>query len=120
MLPVHLEGPHLAVTKAGAQNKALFTHPRPQQIDWLISRASQIGTVTVAPELPGALEFIRAGADAGILMSAGHSEAIDEDMIGAMASGSRKVTHLYNAMSSAKKIGLFRQAGLLEFALVNS
>jgi N-acetylglucosamine-6-phosphate deacetylase len=117
LLPVHLEGPHLAETKAGAQNKALFTYPQRQQIDWLVSRASQIGTVTVAPELPGALEFIRAGADAGILMSAGHSEAMDEDMNAGVVSGLRKVTHLYNAMSSAKKVGLFRQAGLLEFAL---
>jgi N-acetylglucosamine-6-phosphate deacetylase len=49
LLPVHLEGPHLAETKAGAQNKALFTYPQRQQIDWLVSRASQIGTVTVAP-----------------------------------------------------------------------
>jgi N-acetylglucosamine-6-phosphate deacetylase len=117
LLPVHLEGPHLSATKAGAQDKALFMPPDREQIDWVVDRASQIGTITVAPELPGAIQFIQAGANAGILMSAGHSEAMDEEMKAAADAGLGKVTHLFNAMSSAKKIGLFRQAGVLEFAL---
>jgi N-acetylglucosamine-6-phosphate deacetylase len=117
LLPVHLEGPHLSGTKAGAQDKALFMPPDREQIDWVVDRASQITTITVAPELPGAIQFIQAGADAGILMSAGHSEAMDEEMKAAVDAGLGKVTHLFNAMSSAKKIGLFRQAGVLEFAL---
>jgi N-acetylglucosamine-6-phosphate deacetylase len=117
LLPVHLEGPHLAGTKAGAQDKALFILPGREQIDWVFDRASQISAITVAPELPGAVQFIRAGAAAGVLMSAGHSEAMDEEMQIATDAGLRKVTHLYNVMSSAKKVGLFRQAGLLEFAL---
>jgi N-acetylglucosamine-6-phosphate deacetylase len=120
LLPVHLEGPHLAGTKAGAQDKGLFTLPERDQIDWVVDRASQISAITVAPEIPGAIQFIRAGADAGILMSAGHSEAMDEEMKAATDAGVRKVTHLFNAMSSAKKVGLFRQAGLVEFALGTS
>jgi N-acetylglucosamine-6-phosphate deacetylase len=117
LLPLHLEGPHLVGTKAGAQDKALFILPGRDQIDWVVGRASQISTITVAPELPGAIQFIRAAAEAGILMSAGHSEAMDEEMKAATDAGLRKVTHLFNAMSSAKKVGLFRQAGLVEFAL---
>ncbi len=117
LLPVHLEGPHLAGTKAGAQDKALFVLPDRDQIEWVVDRASQISAITVAPELPGAIQFIRAGAGAGILMSAGHSEAMDEEVKAATDAGLRKVTHLFNAMSSAKKVGLFRQAGLVEFAL---
>ena len=120
LLPVHLEGPHLAKSKAGAQDHSLFSQPTPKEIAWIEERASQIGTITVAPELPGALDFIRACAQAGVLMSAGHSEAMDEDMQAAVSFGLRKATHLYNAMGTAKKIGLFRHAGLLECALATS
>jgi N-acetylglucosamine-6-phosphate deacetylase len=117
LLPAHLEGPHLAATKAGAQDRTLFTLPDRNHTEWVVNRASQISTITVAPELPGAIQFIRAGADAGILMSAGHSDAMDEEVKAATDAGLRKVTHLFNAMSSARKVGLFREAGVLEFAL---
>ncbi len=120
LLPVHLEGPHLARTKAGAQDKALLTNPDCDQTHWVVDRASKVSAITIAPELPGAIPFIRAGAQAGILMSAGHSETSDEQVRSAMDAGLRKVTHLFNAMSSAKKIGLFRQAGLVEIALSES
>jgi len=52
-----------------------------------------------------------------VVISAGHTEASDEDMSAALAVGLTKVTHLFNAMSTATKRGLFRQAGTLEFAL---
>ena len=117
LLPAHLEGPHLSKNRAGAQDHSLFSNPTATEAIWIKERASEIGTITVAPELPGALDFIRGCAQAGVLMSAGHSEAMDEDMQAAVSFGLRKATHLYNAMGTAKKIGLFRQAGLLEFAL---
>jgi N-acetylglucosamine-6-phosphate deacetylase len=76
--------------------------------------------MTIAPELPGALELIEAATKAGVTMSAGHTEATDEDMQAAIEAGLRKVTHLFNAMSSASKRKLFRQAGTLEYALANA
>jgi N-acetylglucosamine-6-phosphate deacetylase len=117
LLPVHLEGPHLAPSKAGAQNSKLMSAPGPNQRDWLLSRAWSISQMTIAPELPGALELIDAVTRAGVTMSAGHTEASDEEMQAAVAVGLTKVTHLFNAMSTASKRGLFRQAGTLEFAL---
>jgi N-acetylglucosamine-6-phosphate deacetylase len=117
LLPVHLEGPHLAPAKAGAQNAKLMSAPGTQQRDWILSRAPSISQITIAPELPGALPLIDAAARAGVTMSAGHTEASDEDMHAAVAVGLTKVTHLFNAMSTASKRGLFRQAGTLEFAL---
>jgi N-acetylglucosamine-6-phosphate deacetylase len=117
LLPAHLEGPHLSKNRAGAQDYSLFSEPTTKEIDWIKARALQIGTITVAPELPGVLDFIRACAQAGVLMSAGHSEAMDEEMQAAVSFGLRKATHLYNAMGTAKKMGLFRHAGLLEFSL---
>lgn len=117
LLPVHLEGPHLAPSKAGAQDPKLMTAPGVEEQDWILTRAQSISQMTIAPELPGALALIETATRTGVMMSAGHTEASDEDMRTAAAAGLRKVTHLFNAMSAASKRGLFRQAGALEFAL---
>jgi N-acetylglucosamine-6-phosphate deacetylase len=120
LLPVHLEGPHLARAKAGAQNPQLMFPPGTKERDWILRRAQSISQMTIAPELPGALELIETAVRAGLTMSAGHTEATDKDMRAAVAAGLKKVTHLFNAMSTASKQGLFRQAGTLEFALADA
>jgi N-acetylglucosamine-6-phosphate deacetylase len=117
LLPLHLEGPHLAPGKAGAQDPSLMRAPTKADIEWVLARTSAISQITIAPELPGALEFIAATSRAGIRMSAGHTEADAEVMQKAVTAGLKKVTHLFNAMSSASKKGMFRQAGVLEYAL---
>jgi N-acetylglucosamine-6-phosphate deacetylase len=119
LLPVHLEGPHLARAKAGAQNPKLMGPPGDKERDWILRRARSISQMTIAPELPGALEVIETATRAGVRMSAGHTEATDEEMQAAVDAGLSKVTHLFNAMSSASKRKLFRQAGTLEYALAN-
>jgi N-acetylglucosamine-6-phosphate deacetylase len=120
LLPVHLEGPHLAPAKAGAQNPKLMGPPGDKERDWILRRARSISQMTIAPELPGALEMIETATKAGVTMSGGHTEATDEDMQAAVEAGLSKVTHLFNAMSSASKRKLFRQAGTLEYALANT
>ena len=117
LLPLHLEGPHLAPEKAGAQDPGLMRAPAKADIEWILAHASAISQITIAPELPGALDFIAAASATGIRMSAGHTEASGEEMQKAVDAGLTKVTHLFNAMSSAKKKGLFRQPGVLEYAL---
>ena len=117
LLPLHLEGPHLAPGKAGAQDPGLMRAPAKADIEWILAHASAISQITIAPELPGALDFIAAASATGIRMSAGHTEASGEEMQKAVDAGLTKVTHLFNAMSSAKKKGLFRQPGVLEYAL---
>jgi N-acetylglucosamine-6-phosphate deacetylase len=117
LLPLHLEGPHLAPGKAGAQDPALMRPPTKADIQWVLARSSAISQITIAPELPNALEFISAASAAGIRMSAGHTEATGEEMQKAVEAGLTKVTHLFNAMSSATKKGMFRQPGVLEYAL---
>jgi N-acetylglucosamine-6-phosphate deacetylase len=117
LLGVHLEGPHLAATKAGAHDPKLMRPPTKEDIDWILERAAQISQVTLAPELPGAVDFIRECSSAGIVASAGHTEAGESEMKSAIHAGLRKVTHLFNAMASASKKGLFRQSGTLEIAL---
>jgi N-acetylglucosamine-6-phosphate deacetylase len=117
LLPVHLEGPHLAPGKAGAQDPSLMRPPTKADIQWVLARSSAISQITVAPELPGALELISEASAAGIRLSAGHTEADGNDMRKAVDAGLTKVTHLFNAMSSATKKGMFRQPGVLEYAL---
>ena len=117
LLPVHLEGPHLAPGKAGAQDPSLMRPPTKADIQWVLARSSTVSQITIAPELPGALEFISEASAAGIRLSAGHTEADGNDMRRAVDAGLTKVTHLFNAMSSATKKGMFRQPGVLEYAL---
>jgi N-acetylglucosamine-6-phosphate deacetylase len=117
LLPLHLEGPHLAPGKAGAQDPKLMTPPAQQDIQWLVENAANISQITMAPELPNALELVARAAAAGICVSIGHTEATEEQANAAVKRGARKATHLYNAMSSAAKHGLFRRAGVTEYAL---
>ena len=117
LLPLHLEGPHFARTKAGAHDPELLHAATDEEIGWLVERAAGISQMTVAPEMPNARALMERGSKAGIVMSAGHTEAREEHMRPAMDAGLHKVTHLYNAMTFAEKRGLFRRAGLAEYAL---
>jgi N-acetylglucosamine-6-phosphate deacetylase len=117
LLPLHLEGPHFARTKAGAHDPELLHPATDSEISWLVERASGISQMTMAPELANARTLMEHGAKAGIVMSAGHTEAREEHMRLALDVGLHKVTHLYNAMTYAEKRGLFRHAGLAELAL---
>jgi N-acetylglucosamine-6-phosphate deacetylase len=117
IMGVHLEGPHLSKAKAGAQEAAAMRPPTSRDIDWLLARASKISQITVAPELARVPELIKECSEAGIVISAGHTEAGEPEMKVAMVSGLRKVTHLFNAMTTSSKKGLFREAGTAEIAL---
>jgi len=118
LLPLHLEGPHLAVSKAGAQNPAFLRSATDDNISWLVDHAAGISQMTCAPELPNALSLIERASKAGIAMSAGHSEAREPELKAGLERGLTKVTHLFNAMTYAAKSGLFRKPGLAEYALV--
>src|SRR5947207_1433589 len=76
-----------------------------------------LGGNYLAPELPGAMEAIARFYARKISVSGGHSDAWDEDARAAFIHGMRSVTHTFNCMSSARRRGVYRVAGLLEFAL---
>ena len=117
VLGVHLEGPYFSKEKPGAHRIDLIRHPRPAEYEsWLVHKEA-ITQMTLAPELPGALELIEALDEAGIRVSGGHSDAWDEEAASAFAHGMRQVTHTFNCMSSARRRGPYRVAGLLEFAM---
>ena len=114
---VHVEGPFISKAKAGAQRAEFIQDPSPAAVRQLLEHADVLKRVTIAPELPGALEAIEVFHAHGISVSGGHSDAWDEDARAAFDRGMRSVTHTFNCMSSARRRGVYRVAGLLEFAL---
>jgi N-acetylglucosamine-6-phosphate deacetylase len=97
VLGVHLEGPFLAEGRLG-------THPRTARRDpdaALLGRLLAAGPVrlmTLAPELPGALDLVRQLHARGITVSFGHTDASAEEAGRGFDLGVRTVTHLFNAM----------------------
>jgi N-acetylglucosamine-6-phosphate deacetylase len=114
---VHVEGPFISKMKTGAQRAEFVQDPSPAAIRQLLEYGDLLKRVTIAPELPRALEAIEAFRARGISVSGGHSDAWDEDARAAFHRGMRSVTHTFNCMSSARRRGVHRIAGLLEFAL---
>ena len=113
----HVEGPFISKAKAGAQRAEFIQDPSPAAVRQLLGYTDVLKRVTIAPELPGALEAIEAFYTRGISVSGGHSDAWDEDARSAFDRGMRSVTHTFNCMSAARGRGANRVAGLLEFAL---
>src|SRR6478609_2414555 len=114
---VHVEGPFISKAKAGAQRAEFIQDPSPAAVRQLLEYADVLKRVTIAPELPGALEAIEVFHAHGISVSGGHSDVWDEVARAAFDRGMRSVTHTFNCMSSARRRGVYRVAGLLEFAL---
>lgn len=117
LLGIHVEGPYFAPTKAGAHRPEWIKHPLPEETERLLEFADVITQVTLAPELPCALDLISALRAHGVLASGGHSDAWDHEAAAAHARGMTRVTHVFNAMSSARRRDGIRYAGLLEYAL---
>lgn len=114
---IHLEGPFLSVERPGAQNLEFICEPTAEAVERLLEFKEVIKRVTIAPEIRGGAEAIARFRECDIAVSGGHSDAWDEDAEGGFAAGMRSVTHTFNCMSSARKRGSERVAGLLEFAL---
>ena len=114
---VHVEGPFISKVKRGAQRAEFIQDPSPVAVRRLLEHGDVIKRVTIAPELPGALEAIEQFRERGISVSGGHSDAWDEEARAAFDRGMRSVTHTFNCMSSARRRGIYRVGGLVEFAL---
>lgn len=117
VLGVHIEGPYFSPGRPGAHWPHLIRNPNPTEYSHWLELADVITQITVAPELPGALPLIEAATARGVIVSGGHSDAWDDDAQAALAAGMRQVTHTYNCMSSQRRRGPYRVAGLLEFAI---
>lgn len=90
---IHLEGPFLA--KPGAHPPELLRAP---DLDWLGALPRSVRLVTLAAELPGAVDATALLVARGVTVSIGHSRATHEQVTACVDAGARMVTHLFNGM----------------------
>jgi N-acetylglucosamine-6-phosphate deacetylase len=96
---IHLEGPFLAARRCGAHAPHVLVAPDAATIERVLAvGAGAIRMVTIAPELPGALDAIRVFAANGIVAALGHSDADSALAAEAVDAGATQVTHLFNGM----------------------
>jgi len=109
VLPAHLESNFISLEYAGAQPLACLCQPGGEAqggefsgrdiLSIIASHASDVGIVTLAPELPDALALVTALVRAGHRVSIGHSGADFDQVLSGIAAGVRHATHLFNRMT---------------------
>ncbi|MBB2909500.1 N-acetylglucosamine-6-phosphate deacetylase [Streptosporangium becharense] len=96
---IHFEGPYISTARCGAHDPALLRDPSPAELGGLLKAGrGHVRMLTIAPELPGALDTIREAVANGVIAALGHSDATYEQTIAGIDAGARVATHLYNAM----------------------
>jgi N-acetylglucosamine-6-phosphate deacetylase len=96
---IHLEGPFISHAKRGVHPPADIQPPGIELFDRFNAAArGHIRLITVAPEIPGALDLIRHCAALNIRVSLGHSNAKSPETEAAIAAGATSATHTFNAM----------------------
>ena len=123
-LGLHLEGPHLSLTHKGTHHPALIRPMEDRDLANLLAASAELPVllVTVAPETVTP-EQIRTMADAGIIVSLGHSGSAYDVAAKAAKAGATMVTHLFNAMSqmshrSPNMVGAALETGSLYAGLI--
>jgi N-acetylglucosamine-6-phosphate deacetylase len=112
VLPAHLESNFINPAFCGAQPVSCLRLPSGGHdrradgsftgsdiLDVMASARSEVGIVTLAPELDGGVDLVRSLVSAGHRVSLGHSGADFETAIAAIDAGARHATHLFNRMS---------------------
>lgn len=119
ILGVHMEGPYIAQSMAGAQDPKYIRTPNDRSWKQIIKASGgELLIWTVAPELAGADELCRSLKDSGIKFSIGHSDARYSDIVRAVESGYTMATHLYSGMSTIVRENGYRILGAVESSLL--
>jgi N-acetylglucosamine-6-phosphate deacetylase len=93
----HLEGPYISKQARGTHNARFLRDPNWAEFSkWQEAAGGRIGILTLAPELPGAIDMIRRARQAGITVAIGHTDATPEQVHMAADAGARMNTHLGN------------------------
>ena len=96
---IHLEGPFVSHVKRGAHPAASILEPSIALFDRFQQAArGRIRLLTLAPELPHALDLIQHATASGVRVTLGHSNATAPETLAAIAAGATSATHLFNAM----------------------
>lgn len=113
----HLEGPFISHTFPGAQPKEFILDPPGPGTIWdRIIDHPKLRLITLAPELPGALDLISRLGKRGVLVNMGHTNATYAECSAGLTAGLNGATHTYNAMRGLHH----REAGALGFALTQA
>ena len=96
ILGMHLEGPFISPRRLGA-HPALNLEPRGDAFERMVAMRA-LKLITLAPELPGALDAIRRLIARGVVVSIGHTNATLDEADAGIDAGARMFTHLFNAM----------------------
>lgn len=99
LIGIHMEGPYLNKHKKAVMKEETLRDPDFQEVSDYLSASSKIKAMTIAPELPNALDMITYLHNHGIVVNIGHSEATCKEACLAQEYGASGITHLYNAMS---------------------
>lgn len=111
----HFEGPYFDMVEKGAQDPRYIRDPSPSHYNALLDAAGGlVKRWSVAPERPGAMEFIRNMVKQDILVSAAHTAATYDVMSEAYDNGLKMLTHFYSGMSTITRRGGFRVLGAVE------
>lgn len=96
---IHIEGPFVSHAKKGMHPAEWILPPTVEAFDrmWEASEGV-IRLMTIAPEVPGAIEVIRRAVELGVRVSIGHSNALAAEARAAVAAGAKSATHTFNAM----------------------
>lgn len=117
VIGAHLEGPYLSQKQTGAQCADFITEPREGDYFPLLERyADVIARWSYAPENDKGESFAKALKRYGVVASAGHTDAIYDDMLRAMENGCQLITHLYSCTSTVTRDHGFRRLGVIETA----
>jgi len=138
VLPAHLESNFISPDYRGAQPGDCLRLPpgladvqhayRAEQGEYSgvqilaaisVSRAD-VAIVTLAPELPGAIDLTRRLVDGGVTVAAGHSATSTETLRAAVGVGLSHITHLWSGQSIVSRTGPWRVPGFLEASLAST
>lgn len=120
ILGSHLEGPYLSPKQAGAQCPAFITPPKKADYESLIEEyGKSIARWTYAPENDENGAFCKYLTEHNIIASAGHTAAVNADMVRAIENGCNLITHLYSCTSTVTRNHGFRSLGVIESAYLH-
>jgi N-acetylglucosamine-6-phosphate deacetylase len=118
VLGAHIEGPYLSMAKRGCHLKEFVRNPEKAECAQLLEFEKEIKHITLAPEIPGALELMRNWSQRGINISGGHTDSTYSEMMKAVDAGMAHATHMYCAMSTvARPHPPRREGGCVETVL---
>ena len=99
ILGIHFEGPFISKARRGVHPEEWLLPPSTEILSQFLKEARGTAQIlTLAPELPGALELIAEARKAGLVISLGHTDATYEQALAAIQAGATHAAHVFNAM----------------------